>query len=225
MSEGFAYLDILFFAMVAAFVALRLRSVLGRRTGNERRRTPPPAAADGDNVVSLPDRGKAGPTEDAGVADISDATIKTGLAEIRAADPRFEVQPFLQGAKSAFALIVDAFATGDKEALKPLLASQVYENFSRSIDARLRKGQSLDTQLVEVRNAEVSRAKLDGRVARVEVRFTSEQVNTLREASGAVLPEYSHAAEEVVDLWTFERDLRTRDPNWTLVETRSPDPA
>ena len=122
MSEGFAYLDILFFAMVAAFVALRLRSVLGRRTGNERRRTTPPPTANGDNVVSLPDRGKSAATEDAGVADISDATIKTGLAEIRAADPRFEVQPFLQGAKAAFGLIVEAFAAGDKESLKPLLA-------------------------------------------------------------------------------------------------------
>jgi predicted lipid-binding transport protein (Tim44 family) len=225
MSEGFAYLDILFFAMVAAFVALRLRSVLGRRTGQERRRGPGFGAAPNgsDNVVSLPDRGKATPTDDPGIADVADPALKTGLTEIRMADSRFDLASFLQGARAAFGMIVEAFANGDKAALKPLLAPPVYESFARAIDARTRKGQTLETQLVGIRAAEVADASLTGSTARVAVRFKSEQVNTVRDSQGAVVPEGSHDAEEVVDIWTFERDVRARDPNWTLVETRTPE--
>jgi predicted lipid-binding transport protein (Tim44 family) len=238
MSDGFAYLDILFFAMVAAFIAFRLRSVLGRKTGHERprvdpisRRTAPQgnaepatAARTNDNVVPLPERApSSAPAEEAaaGVAT-GEPGVRGGVAAIRRADPSFEVEPFVQGARAAFALIVEAFAKGDKRALRPLLADEVYAQFASAIDAREQAGRALSTELVATREAEVTEAALVGSRARVTVRFTSEQINVTRDAKGEVVEGDPRQIETVVDLWTFERDTRSRDPNWQLVETGAP---
>jgi predicted lipid-binding transport protein (Tim44 family) len=233
MSEGFAYIDILFFAMVAAFIALRLRSVLGRRTGQERRRTggfPGPARANGaadgksasDNVVALPDRTIAASEADAAIADLAEGKVKTGLTQIRLADPGFDLNQFLTGARAAFEMIVQAYAAGDKDALRPLLADEVFAGFAGVIDQRSVDGHTLDTQLMAIENAEVVDAGMQGNMARVSIRFTSEQVNVVRDAAGKEIEGDPTSVEEVVDIWTFERDTRSRDPNWILVETRTP---
>jgi predicted lipid-binding transport protein (Tim44 family) len=226
MSEGFAYIDILFFAMVAAFIALRLRSVLGRRTGQERRRSGGfgPARSNGaaDNVVALPDRSGSVSEVDAGIANLADGELKAGLSRIREADPRFEPQAFLAGARSAFEMIVEAYSTGDKDVLRPLLADDVFRGFAGAIDQRKAAGQTLETQLMAIRDAQLVDAELRGSNARVGIRFTSEQVNVVRDAAGKVVDGDPGTAEEVVDIWTFERDTRSGDPNWTLVETRTP---
>jgi predicted lipid-binding transport protein (Tim44 family) len=230
MSEGFAYIDILFFAMVAAFIALRLRSVLGRRTGHERRRTGGFAshngAADGkgasDNVVALPDRSAAPSETDAAIADLADGKVKTGLTQIRLADPSFDLNQFLTGARAAFEMIVQAYAAGDKEALRPLLADDVFAGFAGAIDQRSADGHTLDTQLMAIEGVEVVEAGMQGNLARVSVRFASEQVNVVRDADGKEIDGDSATAEEVIDIWTFERDTQSSDPNWILVETRTP---
>jgi predicted lipid-binding transport protein (Tim44 family) len=226
MPEGFAYIDILFFAMVAAFIALRLRSVLGRRTGQERRRSGGfgPARANGaaDNVVTLPERSSSQAEVDAGVAGLSDKGLKAGMAQIRLADQRFDLQQFLGGARAAFEMIVEAYAAGEKATLRPLLADDVFAGFERAIDQRQAADQRLETQLTAVPTTEVTGAEMRGRNARVTVRFKSEQINLLRDAEGKVLDGDPQTAEEVVDLWTFERDTSSPDPNWTLVETRTP---
>jgi predicted lipid-binding transport protein (Tim44 family) len=232
MSEGFAYIDILFFAMVAAFIALRLRSVLGRRTGQERRRTggfPSPARSNGadgksgsDNVVALPDRSAAPSPADAAIADLAEGKVKTGLTQIRVADPSFDLNQFLAGARAAFDMIVRAYAAGDKDALRPLLADDVFTGFAGAIDQRAADGHTLDTHLVAIESAEVVEAGVHGNVARVSVRFASEQVNVVRDAAGKEIEGDPSTAEQVVDIWTFERDTRSSDPNWTLVETRTP---
>lgn len=225
MSEGFAYIDILFFAMVAAFIALRLRSVLGRRTGHERRRSGSwgHASADGtaDKVVALPERGKTAEA-DRVIADLADGSIKTGLTQIRLADQHFDPNQFLGGARAAFEMIVEAYAAGDKASLKPLLADDVFAGFARAIDEREAAGQTLETQLLAIGKAEAVEAGMTGTQARITVRFTSEQVNVVRDAEGKIVDGDPSAADEVVDLWTFERDTRTDDPNWLLVETRTP---
>jgi predicted lipid-binding transport protein (Tim44 family) len=227
MSEGFAYIDILFFAMVAAFIALRLRSVLGRRTGHERRRSGGfgPARPNGaaDNVVSLPDRSTSQTEAEASLEGLSDAGAKSGLTQIRLADRRFDPQQFLGGARAAFEMIIEAYATGDKNTLRPLLADDVYAGFERAIDQREAAGQSFETQLTAVPATEVVGAEMRGSVARITVRFKSEQINLLRDAEGKVVEGDPRTAEEVVDIWTFERDTSSPDPNWTLVETRTPD--
>jgi predicted lipid-binding transport protein (Tim44 family) len=230
MSEGFAYIDILFFAMVAAFIALRLRSVLGRRTGQERRREGDGfsggrsngAGDAGDNVVALPDRA-SGAAADAGITDLAEGDVKTGLTEIRIADGQFDLASFLAGARGAFEMIVDAYAAGDKAALRPLLDDEVFGGFAGAIDQRQADGQTLETQLVAVNAVDVVEAAMVGSRARVVVRFTSEQINVVRDAEGGVVDGDPTQAEEVVDIWTFERNVRSRDPNWTLVETRTPD--
>ena len=227
MSEGFAYIDILFFAMVAAFIALRLRSVLGRRTGNERRRsggfTPTRPNGAADNVVALPERSTSQAEVEAALAGLSDKDVKAGLTQIRLADQRFDLQQFVGGARAAFEMIVEAYAAGDKATLRPLLADDVYAGFESAVNQRQAAGQSFETQLTAVPAAEVVSAEMRGVLARITVRFKSEQINVLRDAQGKILEGDPQTAEEVVDLWTFERDTTSPDPNWILVETRTPD--
>ncbi|MFO1038917.1 MAG: Tim44/TimA family putative adaptor protein [Geminicoccaceae bacterium] len=227
MSDGF-YLDILFFAMVAAFIAFRLRSVLGRKTGQERRRpstlAPRPAKVGGDNVVPIPERVGAPPPvpEDRAIAELADGDVKDELTQIRGADASFDLNGFLQGARAAFAMIVEAYAKGDKDALRPLLSDAVYGQFAGAIDQRVQAGETLTTELVATRSADVAGAAMNGPFARVTVRFASEQINVTRDRDGQVVDGDPKRIEEVVDLWTFERDTRSRDPNWELVETRAP---
>jgi predicted lipid-binding transport protein (Tim44 family) len=229
MSDGFAYLDILLFAVVAAFIAFRLRSVLGRKTGHERPRVDPisrrTAAQAGesrgaDNVVPLPERAPAPhPVEGPAAAGARDGGDRAEIAAIRRADPGFDPAFFLQGAKAAFGMIVEAFAKGDKATLRPLLADEVWAQFTGAIDARERAGHVLSTELVATRDAEIVAAALAGTRARVTVRFTSEQINVTRDAAGGIVEGDPRRIDQVVDVWTFERDTRSSDPNWQLVET------
>jgi predicted lipid-binding transport protein (Tim44 family) len=240
MSDGFAYIDILFFAMVAAFIAYRLRSVLGRRTGLERnpldrreaeaRARAADVKPDADNVVNLPDRGRRMPEPmpaDQAAPDLSGAGVApqatAGLAAIRSADRDFDLASFLPGAKYAFGMIVDAFARGDVQALRPLLADQVFRNFKAAIDQREAAGERLETEIMAEPSAEIVDATLVDRIARVTVRFVSRQINVTRDSQSRVVAGDAARPEEVVDLWTFERDVRSRDPNWLLAETATPE--
>jgi predicted lipid-binding transport protein (Tim44 family) len=206
MSEGFVgYLDILFFAMVAAFIALRLRSVLGRRTGHERRRTESYGTVRNnnapDNVVPIGDRGPSPQESDQAIAALSDEDVKAGLTRIREVDQRFDLQQFLSGGRLAFEMIVESYAAGDKDALEPLLADQVFRGFARAIDDRVAVEQSLDTQLITVGDPEVIEAKLVDAAAQITLRFDSEQVNVVRDRDGNVVEGDPGTAEDVVDIW------------------------
>jgi predicted lipid-binding transport protein (Tim44 family) len=116
-------------------------------------------------------------------------------------------------------MILGAFAQGDAAALRPLLNDEVYANFAREIERRQKAGERLDNQIVRMREADIVEARLDGRTALVTVKFITDQVNLLRDRSGEPLPGQSTEPAEVVDLWTFARDTRSRDPNWLLVAT------
>jgi predicted lipid-binding transport protein (Tim44 family) len=225
MSDGFAYLDIIFFAMVAAFIAFRLRNVLGRRTGHERRRTDrvsrPTPVRSNDTVVPMPERQPAAqaPADEAPGAEVTDGALKAGLTQVRLADPGFDPEYFLQGARAAFAMIVEAFAKGERAALRPLLADGVYREFAQAIDEREQRRHTLTTELVALRTAEITAAVMRGTSARVTVHFVSDQINVTRDENGEVVDGDPKQIAEVADLWTFERDTRSRDPNWALVET------
>jgi predicted lipid-binding transport protein (Tim44 family) len=229
MSEGFQFLDVILFAIVAGFLILRLRSVLGRRDGHQGRRSDPftprprPEPAE-DNVVPLPDRNER--PADAGAAAAQDAQTNTprgrleaGLKQIEIADPRFDRDEFASGARIAFELIVNAFAAGDAESLKPLLSPEVFGNFNQSICDRAVSNERLDTRLVSLRSAELVEAYMAGRTAHVTVKFVSEQISALYDAQGQVIDGDPAAVTEVTDFWTFARDTRSGDPNWTLVAT------
>lgn len=228
MGDGFVFIEIVIFAMIAAFLVYRLRSVLGRRTGEERQRSNPftsaPGAAKPDNVVPLPERNRTRPDVAPGgdvVPSDEPLSLAASIDQIRAADPTFDEKHFLEGSKAAFAMIVDAFARGDTATLRPLLADDVYDSFAQVIRDRQAAGEQHEARIEQVREAEVVEAKLDaGRTARVTVRLVSDQVNVVRDRNGAVVDGDPKALVENTDVWTFARNLRSRDPNWALVEVR-----
>ncbi len=226
MSEGFQFFDIILFAMVAAFILLRLRGVLGRRTGHERRPSTPLAPRQAeeapDNVIPLPERELA--VEEAGddFADVDDSTLAAGLTQIKLADPGFTRKAFLDGARTAFEFIIDAYAAGDADALRSLLDDDVYRPFARAIRERADVGHALETTLVSIDASEILEAGTNGRTAFVTVRFVTQQINVTRDTAGAIAEGDPSAAVKVTDIWTFERDTRSRDPNWKLAATRSP---
>lgn len=223
----FQFIDIVFFAMVALFLVLRLRAVLGKRTGTERRHPDPYTGPqplprkDGDNVIALPDRADGRPEarSDARAEAPGADPVAEGIAEIRAADRGFDEQQFAAGARAAFEMILAAYGAGDTKALRPLLNDEVYGNFAREIERRRQAGEKLDNQIVRMRAADIVEARMDGRNALATVKFTTDQINVLRDQQGAPLEGQSTAPHEVIDLWTFARDTRSSDPNWLLVAT------
>jgi predicted lipid-binding transport protein (Tim44 family) len=226
MDGTFPVLEIVLFAMVAAFLILRLRNLLGRRTGNERRRPDPITARTAaeearDKVLSLPERARPAPREDAAPA-APGGDLAGGLAQIKSVDPNFDAERFVAGARTAFEMIVEAFARGDSASLRPLLSDEVFAQFDGAIKAREQSKETLATTLVGIREAEIVDAGVDGRTAQVAVRFVSEQINVTHDAGGRVVDGDPSAAATVTDVWTFARNVRSRDPNWSLVATRSP---
>jgi predicted lipid-binding transport protein (Tim44 family) len=233
MGSGFQFLDIILFAMIAAFLVLRLRSVLGRRTGHQRRPDENPLARRGqqpdaeapgnDNVIELPGRTENAGGDDA-VFDGADPNdpLAAGLTQIRIADPGFDPAGFAQGARAAFEMVVQAFAEGDQKTLRNLLNDEVFGNFSEAIKQREEAGETLETTVISIKTADIIEARLDNRTAFVTVKFVSEQVNVTRDKDGEVVDGDPNRVTDVTDLWTFARNTRARDPNWTLVETRSP---
>ena len=228
MNDGFQFLDIIFFAMIAAFLVLRLRSVLGRRTGNERRPREDTTqrrqnGEDDGNVIEMPERASAANDSEAPFdEDAEDDPIAAGLAEIQAADRSFEYNEFVGGSRAAFEMGVHAFATGDTGTLRSLLSDEVYENFQSAIQTRLEAGETLETTVISVKSADVIEAEMRGRMAIVTVKFVTEQVNVTRDTEGHVIDGDPNQVTDVTDIWSFARNTRARDPNWKLIETRSP---
>lgn len=219
------FVEIVIFAMIAVFLVYRLRSVLGRRNGEERQRpnpfTPPPAPASAegrDSVVAMPER--------AAPADIyqpgDQRPLAAWLEAIRRADPSFDEKTFVNGARSAFTMIVEAFSHGDRATLRPLLSDAVYNGFAGAITEREKTGETLETRIERIQDADVVDARLDDTRVYLTVRFVTEQINITRDKAGTVLDGDPAAPAEVIDEWTFSRDVRSRDPNWLLVETRTP---
>jgi predicted lipid-binding transport protein (Tim44 family) len=217
----FQYFDIILFAMIAGFLVLRLRSVLGRRTGNERRRdgmfrarAPMPEKA--RSVGELAPGAAVVPLE----AKPVDA-VAFGLERIRRADPGFEPEHFLTGARAAFEIIVGAFARGDKAALRPLLSDEVYRPFAETIDERAAAGETVESRMLQLDSPDISAAELTGQIARVVVRYVSKQINVTRAGDGRVVDGDAEHPVEKTDYWTFARDVRSTDPNWVLAATGS----
>ena len=221
MGEFQQYFDIILFAMVAAFLVLRLRSVLGRRTGNERRR---------DLFVrrARPAPEKLSPVGEAangGVALAPGASphdaVAEGLNQIRRADPSFEPSRFLEGARTAFDMIVTAFANGDKVALRPLLSDEVFQQFATAIDERSAAKETLETRILRLDSADIVEGELSGRTAQVTMEAVSHQINVTRAMDGSIVDGDPEHPIEKTDYWTFARDTRSSDPNWVLVATTS----
>ncbi|MFP3943081.1 MAG: Tim44/TimA family putative adaptor protein [Alphaproteobacteria bacterium] len=231
MSTNLDVFTILVLAALAAFLGLRLWSVLGRRTGHERPRPDPYSASERqqargrhegeDNVVVMP----GGRQSDADAADIPGKPMGGGegvsetLQRIAQADRTFDSGSFLSGARTAYEMIVTAFAKGERETLKPLLSEEVFESFDAAIAERERRGESREVTLVGINRAAISDAEFDGREAEITVTFVSEQISITKNEAGAVIQGDPTTVRQVTDVWTFARDTRASDPNWLLVGT------
>ena len=224
------------FLALAVFIFLRLRSVLGQRTGRERPPYDPYSARDAmrgatnDNVVTLPGRTAESaqkPVEAAepaerwkGIAEEGSAVAR-GLDAIVREDPTFDAKHFMTGARAAYEMIVLAYAEGDRRALKNLLCREVYEGFEAAIRDREGKGETVETRFVAIDKSDIIGAELRGRTAHVTVRFVSQLISVTRDKSGNVIDGKPGQVTDVTDVWTFARDVSSRDPNWKLVATEA----
>ena len=205
-------------AMVFVFVALRLWSVLGRRTGHEQTLTKPlervPVRA--SVPVALPSNDATAPT---GAELASAAAATAGLRTIAAADPKFDVAHFVEGAKGAYRMILEAFWRGDEEQLRELVDGEVANAFASAIAERKEAGHVLENRLVTVENAHIEDASVSGQTAHIRMRFDADIAAVTRDAEGNVIAGSLDDAVPTHDVWTFSRALRSSDPNWTLTET------
>jgi predicted lipid-binding transport protein (Tim44 family) len=228
MGDGIQFLDIILFAAIAAFLILRLRSVLGRRSGQDqspkndpfrdRRKEESPE----EKVIQLPDRASPGEAEDLAAAGVTAGSpVEQGLTQIKLADRSFDTKGFVNGAKAAFEMIVSAFSQGDSKTLRPLLSNDVYDDFNGAIKAREERDETLESTLVGISESDIIEAELQGKTAFVTVKFVTEQINITRDAQGEAVNGDSSGVSTVTDIWTFARNTRSRDPNWTLVATGS----
>ena len=231
MGSDFALLEIIFLAMLAGFLILRLRSVLGRRTGHEkppkRQRFERRKAPDNDNVITLSDRTDV--ADDDAVAEFPNEgqtptdPLSAGLTAIQRADRDFDPDHFVEGARMAFTMIVKAFALGDLDTLKPLLSDPLYSDFAGAVQSRDDAGLHLDTVVSRIVSARIVAADMDGAEADVTVAFESEQIKVTRDGDGTVVDGDPDRAEIIQDVWTFRRDTRAKDPNWKLIGTATPE--
>jgi len=226
----------IFFIVAAVVIFLQLRSVLGRRTGNEKPpretyRADKPVDPSADNIVALPKRSRApAPPSEPTLAESEidklappGSELGKGLKAIRAVDASFDPKSFLDGARMAYEMIVMAFADADRKALKNLLSREVYDGFVGAIAEREQKGHKVQSTFVGIDSAEIVGAEMKGPEAHVTVRIASQLISATRDGSGTVVDGDPEQVAQVKDVWTFARDTRNRDPNWKLVATEAED--
>ncbi len=222
MGAGSSFpIDLILFGMIAAFLVLRLRSILGRRTGFERQAPPfqPPA---GQNAAGPVIEGRAEPPAPAIARALPEPASAVGqtLVRMRSMDRTFDPAAFLDGAEKAFRIIVTAFAAGDRQTLRGLLSEETYHAFEQAVATRESAGQTQVSTIHAIQAATIENAELRGSVASITVRFISDQTSLTRDKEGHPVTG-TDAVTEITDIWTFERNLATRDPVWRLVSARS----
>lgn len=233
--------------VVLLVIVFKLRSVLGRHTGEdetrlknraEERDRAAAAAAASEKVVALPRRNREEPAAEPAIevaAPEAEARIKTyagnneavqrGLMDILAADPDFDPEHFLKGARHAYEMIVTGFAEGNRKTLKDLLSREVFEGFSSAIADRERRGEEIDQSFVGINKADILEAELEKGTAQITVRFVSQLIKAVRDKSGTVIDGDASKVKELTDIFTFSRDVSSararQNPNWKLIATTS----
>ncbi len=212
MSGGGAYLDILIFAIIAIFLGLRLRSVLGKKTGFEQN-----LPRDAEVVEKI----IGGKQESAAAAESAEQVSGKGITALRRADSNFNEKEFVKGGSAAYQMILTSFAEGDVDALKPLLGYEMNASFSEAIRQREKLGETLSIDIKSLDNAEITAVVLTDGLAAVTMEFKSTQQRKLIAEDGAIID--GEDVKTFIDRWIFERDISSTDPNWLLVETESLD--
>lgn len=235
--------DIIIYAVIAAGLVFWLRSILGTRHGDERQRpnpftTPPPDKKQQQRpaIAGSPLKALAGVANQPAIENediksglerhmsVDDAAI-AGLREIEESDRSFDLPHFARGAQDAFVMIVEGFATGDRELLEGLLGPSVFGLFKGVIDDRDAKGEKAAVEIHAVRKVEIKSARLEQRRAFITVKFVADETNVVRAKDGGIISGNPDRVKETIDIWTFSRDVRARDPAWLVVETQDVDAA
>lgn len=221
MSDGNNYADIIIIALIAGFILLRLRAVLGQKTDQDLSQPQKPQEMSGTVIQLGAASQKPRPREtlDPYAAALEQGAVNDAITAIKAKDPLFTATGFLDGAKMAFEMVFDAFAKSDKQTLALLLSPEIYAHFSDDVDARDAQTEKTETTLLSVKAREISEALLDKNTARVTVRFDSEQVTVARNAAGAIVSGDPSAVHHSQEEWVFERDVTSKNPNWKIIET------
>ena len=210
---------IVILALVALFIGLRLYSVLGERTGHEQQPILKPADPEAVVGPRVAQPATVQPT----VSDGSDMaflpTAGPGVRALLAADPTFDVARFLEGAKSAYQMVLEAYWKGDSAALRPYVDDHVFETFDGAIEQRKKDGHVLDNRLINIEQVLITEAQVERDVAIVTVRFEADLAAVPRNGEGEVVAGSMSDAVQTRDLWTFRRAINSRDPNWLLIET------
>lgn len=223
--DSIPYADIVILALVAGFILLRLRGVLGQKTGNEnpqffKREEKDKESA--EKIVHMSDKAlKNKPADEADIYlyALDDQAVAGTIADIKKIDPSFTATSFLDGAKMAFEMVFDAFAKGDKKTLEMLLDKSLYPSFSAAIDEREKSETVLENTLVSIKARDITQATLTGSVARLSVKFDSEQVSLTKDKHGTIVGGNVSDTHMMDDEWLFERDVSSKNPNWKIIET------
>ena len=219
--------DLIFFVLVAAFLIIRLRSVLGRRTGNEKR--PKDIFMYQDTVLGSGKKKTISEKEDIKEKSFDESLSKnkvnlkkgTALEKIYYFDQTFSTKKFLAGAKNAYQQIINSYANGEINKIKYLLDSKVFSTFSNEIKSRVKKKYTLEHTLISIKSAAVEKIYVKSSIADIVVKFVSEQVNLLKNKDGKVLKGNDEYIENHTNYWTFSKDLKSNDPNWKLIVTKA----
>jgi predicted lipid-binding transport protein (Tim44 family) len=232
MNNGFQFFDIILFVMIAIFLVLRLRGVLGRRDGHQGdfpdifkqalKKEKQDDDEENDNVISLNPE-TVDTNDQLDVEPDPQTPLQMQLNTIASADRDFDPEEFISGARIAFEYILGAYAGGKAKALKPMLSADVFANFDVSIREREEAGQVMEETLIGISKAKLVDAEMEGTVAQITVKFVSDQVHALSDRDGNIVDGDPDKIVSVTDFWTFARDTRSRDPNWSLAATRSLD--
>ena len=211
-------IQIVILAMIAAFLGLRLYSVLGRRAEHEEQ--PEPGRFDSHDAAPAA-TAQLRPAQPVRPAALEGAipAVERGVREIAAADKSFDISGFVDGAKAAYGMVLEAFWAGDRETLRELCDDDVYAGFDAAISAREAAGETLENRLVRIEDATIDMAEMVGRTARVRMRFVADIAAVTRDRDGTMVAGSLDDAVEARDLWTFKRDVSAADPHWLLDET------
>jgi len=227
------------FLVLAVVIFLRLRNVLGRRTGHEQppidytardSQTQSPPAGERDNVVPMPHVGEPPMAREETLEDAEDrirdfmpkdSPVQAGLLDIVRRETSFDPKQFLSGAKAAYEMVVTAFAEGNKKTLKNLLAGDVFDGFVQSIDDRKRNEQQMDSSFIGINSANIIEAEVKDSTVKVTIKFVSQLITAIRNKQGDVIDGDPKKVREVTDIWTFAREIPSNNPNWKLIATQA----
>ena len=218
MNEGFAFFDIIIFAMLAGYLVFQLRRALGRRSDNQEPKSKPSPEqrakhGETDNVVAIkPNKNKKENQEE----------TLGGLTELREKDPSFSDTDFIKGSKEAFSWIVEAFSKGEISKLEPLLSGPLFNGFKQAIEQREADQLSLETNIVSIKSAQIHNVTVKQDQVNITVEYVTDQIKSTRNAKDEIVDGDPDTIETVTDLWTFNRNIKSKNPNWTLVKTETP---